>query len=156
MIFPYVRHLVERSSAIPSGEVARPEIGIRIIGPSNIVEVNGLIDTGADQVFLALPLAKMLGVEIHADELEGAESAGGQQMKMWPGKVELEIVDDGHSYRWLIEAGFIEGEDYLAPVYLGHVGFLENFQTTFDGDAQTVELIANRRFEIIARVFNHE
>jgi hypothetical protein len=31
MIFPYVRHHVDESSAIPSGEIARPEILMRII-----------------------------------------------------------------------------------------------------------------------------
>jgi hypothetical protein len=85
-----------------------------------------------------------------------AEGAGGQEMKMWPGQVELEIVYEGQSYRWLVEAGFIKGEDYLAPAFLGHAGFLEHFRATFDGEAQTVELIPNKRFESVAWVLNHE
>jgi hypothetical protein len=49
MIFPYVRYQVEESSAIPSGEISRPEIPIRVIGPKAVVKADGLIDTGADQ-----------------------------------------------------------------------------------------------------------
>jgi hypothetical protein len=150
MIFPYVRHHVEKSSAIPSGEIARPEILIRIIGPSDVVEASALIDTGADQVFLPALLAEVLGVDIQAGETERAQGAGGHELKMWPGEVELEIAADDQSYRWRVQVGFIESSDDIASAYLGHAGFLEYFRTTFDGDAQTVELIPNKRLESIA------
>ena len=149
MIFPYVRHHVDESSAIPSGEIARPEILIRIIGPSGVVEASGLIDTGADQVFLPALLADVLGIEFDAHETEGARGAGGHELTVWPSEVELEIVGDDQSYRWLVQVGFIESEDDLAPAYLGHAGFLEFFRATFDGDAQTVELIPSERLENI-------
>jgi hypothetical protein len=150
MIYPFVRHHVDESSAIPSGEIARPEILIRIIGPNGVVEASGLIDTGADQVFLPIVLAEVLGIEFESQATEGARGAGGQELTVWPGEVELEIVNDGQSYRWLVQVGFIESEDDLAPAYLGHAGFLEYFRATFDGDAQTVELTPNERFDSIS------
>jgi hypothetical protein len=96
MIFPYVRHLVEESSAIPSGEVDRPEIVLRIAGPGGTIEVVGLIDTGADHVFLPASLAELLGVSFDTAPNEGAESAGGHALRVFPGQVEIELVGDGN------------------------------------------------------------
>jgi hypothetical protein len=149
MIFPYVRYRVDESLAIPSGEIARPEVKINLIGPNAIVEAAGLIDTGADQVFVPVRLAKMLGVEIDLNALEGAKGVGGHELRMWPGEIEIEIFADGGSYRWSVNAGFIESDDNLAPALLGHAGFLEYFQATFDGEAQTIELIPNKQFQRI-------
>ena len=147
MIFPYVRHRVDKSVAIPTGEIARPEVPIRISGPTNTIEILGLIDTGADHVFLSMLLAEVLGVVLRMEEAETAEGAGGQQLRLWPANVELELVADTQSYRWRIQAGFIETGDDPAAAYLGHAGFLEYFTATFDGDAQTVELISNKRID---------
>jgi hypothetical protein len=152
MIFPYVRHRVDKSAAIPSGEIARPEIPIRIIGPKGIVEVSGLIDTGADHVFLPVLLAELLGIELDEDATEEARGAGGHELRTWLGEVELEIEGDGQSYRWPVQIGFVESGDDPAATYLGHAGFLEHFRATFDGDAQTVELIPTARFESTSRL----
>lgn len=76
MIFPYVRHKVDPSLAIPSGEVARPEVPIRIIGPKGIAELSGLIDTGADHVFFPVSLAELRGIEFGDDPSESAERSG--------------------------------------------------------------------------------
>jgi hypothetical protein len=149
MIFPYVRHIVDRSAAIPSGEIARPEIPVRIIGPNGVVEVSGLIDTGADHVFLPMLLAGLLGIELDYDAADETRGAGGHDLRTWPGQVELEIECDGQLYRWPVQVGFIESGDDPAATYLGHAGFLEYFRATFDGDAQTVELIPTARFESI-------
>ncbi|MCI0334507.1 MAG: hypothetical protein L0228_14920 [Planctomycetes bacterium] len=141
---------MEKSSAIPSGEIARPEILIRIIGPNSAIEVSALIDTGADQVFLPVSLAELLGISIDADQCEGVESAGGHELKLWLGEVELEIVGDDQSYRWSVQVGFIEGSSGPAAAYLGHAGFLEYYRVTFDGEAQAVELIPTARLESIS------
>lgn len=141
MIFPYIRHRIDISPAIPSGEVARPEVPIRIIGPNGNVEVTGLLDTGADHVFLSILLAELLGIEIDDEPAEAAEGAGGHELKIWPGEVELEVGGDGHSYRWRAHVGFIESGDDPAAAYLGHAGFLEYFNANFDYRERTVELI---------------
>jgi hypothetical protein len=124
MNFPYIRHRVDASSAIPTGEIARPEIPVRMIGPHGSVEVTALIDTGADHVFLSVLLAELLGVEIDQS----------------PGEVEIEVAESSEVYRWQTPVGFIETGDDLAAAYLGHVGFLEHFKATFDYAEQIVEL----------------
>jgi hypothetical protein len=146
---------VDESLAIPSGEIARPEIRINLIGPDGVVEAAGLIDTGADPVFVSISLAKVLGIEIEPDAQEGAQGAGGHELRMWPGEVELEISAEVGAYRWNVQVGFIKSSDDLAPALLGHAGFLEHFRAIFDGDAQTVELTPNERFENMSRVRNN-
>jgi predicted aspartyl protease len=146
MIFSYVRHRVDPSSAIPSGEVARPEVPIRVIGPAGSVELSGLIDTGADHIFFPVLLADMLGIELTNVRGETAEGAGGHQLKLWPAEVEIEISGDGRTYRWRAHVGFIEGSDDSAAAYLGHAGFLEYFTATFDSSQLTVELNAHDDF----------
>ena len=146
MIFPYVRHSVEKSPAIPSGEVARPEIPIRIIGRNEVVEVTALLDTGADHVFLSVLLAELLGIGIDDEPAEAAKGAGGHQLKIWSGEVELEVSSDDESYRWHAHVGFLESGDDPAAAYLGHAGFLEYFKASFDFGEQSVELIPKGNF----------
>jgi len=141
MIFPYVRHKVDPSPAIPTGEIARPEIPVRIVGPDGFVEITGLLDTGADHIFLSVLLAELLGIDIDDEPAETAEGAGGHELKIWPGEVELEIAADGKFYRWRVHVGFIANGDDPAAAYFGHAGFLEFFTATFDYRAKSVALI---------------
>lgn len=142
MIFPYVRHRVDVSSAIPTGEIARPEIPIQVLGPQGSIEIAGLIDTGADHVFLSIHLAELPGVEIDESSAESAAGAGGNELKIWPGEVEIEISQAAETYRWRVSVAFIETGEDLAAAFLGHLGFLEHFAATFDYDEQTVELVS--------------
>jgi len=71
MIFSYVRYQVELTPTIPSGEVYRPMVPIRLIGPNASVQVFGLLDTGADHVFVSASLARVLGIDV-SDEAEQA------------------------------------------------------------------------------------
>jgi hypothetical protein len=146
MIFPYVRHKVDPSLAIPSGEVARPEVPIRVIGPDGIIELSGLIDTGADYVFMPIVLAELLGLDVGVEPTEAAEGAGGHELKLWSGEVEIEISGDGQTYRWRTQVGFIESGDDPAAAYLGHVGFLEHFNAVFHTKELLVELIPHEDF----------
>ena len=141
MIFPYVRHLVDRSPAVPSGEVARPEIPLLISGPNGTIEVSALLDTGADHVFLPAALAQLLGIEIDETIADSARGAGGHEISIWPGEVELAISGNGESFRWRAQVGFVQSDDDLAAAYLGHAGFLEHYVAKFDYREQTVELL---------------
>ena len=69
MIFSYVKYKIAPTKTIPSGEIHRPLIPIRIIGPKGEVEVFGLLDTGADNVFVSASLAEILGTDVN-DEAE--------------------------------------------------------------------------------------
>jgi hypothetical protein len=139
MIFSYVRYKAEPTPTIPSGEIRRPMIPVRLIGLKAAIEVFGLLDTGADSVFVSASLAKVLGVEMRG-EAETAFGAGSHALDVWPGSVEVEIAQDGETYRWPVEVGFISGEDDPPIAYLGHAGFLEHFNAFFDTEQWLIEL----------------
>jgi hypothetical protein len=149
MIFPYVRYEVDPTAAIPSGIIHRPLIPIRLIGRTGVVEVFGLLDTGADHVFVSASLAQVLGVDI-SGPAESALGAAGHEVETRSGSLEIQIAQGAESYRWLTAVGFLVGDDDPPITYLGRAGFLEYFHATFDGEAQTVELIPNAH--LIGRV----
>ncbi len=140
MIFSYVRYNVEPTQTIPSGAIHRPMVPIRVIGPKASVRVLGLLDTGADNIFLSASLAEVLGVELGA-ESEGALGAAGHALETWPGSVAIEITYDSETYRWPVEVGFLSGDDDPPIAYLGHAGFLAHFNATFDTAQWLIELL---------------
>jgi hypothetical protein len=89
------------------------------------------LDTGADNVFVSLALAKELGIELH-ENAEIALGAGSHELDVWPGLVEIEIAGDDQLHRWQAEVGFLAGDDEPPIAYLGHAGFLQYFNCTFD------------------------
>jgi hypothetical protein len=139
MIFPYVRYELDPTATIPSGEVYRPRIPIRIVGPKRSLKVFGLLDTGADHVFLSASIATQLGIE-PAVRSEIAHGAGGHEIDVWPSKVEIEITDGIDTYRWSADVGFLVSDDDPPVAFLGNVGFLEHFRATFDYEVHIVEL----------------
>jgi hypothetical protein len=110
MIFQYVRYSLEPTSTVPSGEIGRPRIPIRIIGRKRSLQVFGLLDTGADHVFLSAALAETLGIDL-GDQAETVIAAGGHQSDVWPGIVEIEISQGDNVHRWRANVGFIAGDD---------------------------------------------
>jgi predicted aspartyl protease len=92
MNFSYVRYELDPTATIPAGEVCRPRIPIRVVGPKRSLQVFGLLDTGADHVFLSASIAKQLGIVPTADS-ETAHGAGGHEIDVWPGKVQIELTD---------------------------------------------------------------
>jgi hypothetical protein len=147
MIYSYVRYLMEPTPTIPSGEVYRPRVPIRISGPKRSVQIFGLLDTGADHVFVSESLAEVLGVEI-SGESGSASDAGGHEIDVWPGSVEIEISQTSQTLRWRADVGFLAGDDDPPIAFLGHVGFLEYFKAIFDYGERTVELIPKGDFSV--------
>jgi hypothetical protein len=141
MIFPYVRYEIDPTPAIPSGEVYRPRIPIRVIGPEGTVQVFALVDTGADHVFLSAALAEILGIAL-SGESETASGAGGQDIDVWTGSIEIEVGDDNERRRWRTTIGFLADDKDPPAAFLGNAGFLEHFVATFDYDQHLVELVA--------------
>ncbi len=140
MIFSYVRYKVELTPTIPSGEVYRPMVPIRLIGPKSSVQVFGLLDTGADHVFVSMSLADTLGIDV-GNESEQALGAGGHSIEVRTGSIEIEITQNGERLRWSVAVGFLAGDDYPPIAYLGHAGFLENFTAVFDTTEWSIELL---------------
>ena len=145
MIFPYIRYKIEPTPTIPSGEIRRPLIPVRIIGRTGTIQVFGLLDTGADNVFVSASLAEVLGIDM-SGAAEKALGAGSHEIDVWPGSVDMEITQDGQSYRWRAVVGFLTGDDDPPIAYLGHAGFLEHFNAFFDTQKWSVELIPHEDF----------
>jgi hypothetical protein len=62
-------------------------------------------------------------------------------MRVGVGKVELELRQGDNAVRWNATVGFtpiINGQDELA--ILGHAGFFNHVQATFDGDRHEVDV----------------
>jgi Aspartyl protease len=142
MIFPYRRYQIDPTPTIPSGEAYRPLVPIRVFGPSRSVQLFGLLDTGADNVFLSASLAEILGIDLSPDA-DLAHAAGGHELDVRSGSIE--IAQNGESYRWSLFAGFLNSDDEPAVAFLGHAGFLENLNADFNGAARTIELTADGR-----------
>jgi hypothetical protein len=140
MIFPYLRYKVRPTPTIPSGEIYRPLIPIRIYGPTAVVDVFGLIDTGADNVFVSASVARALGIDM-SGRVEQALGAGGHEIDVWPVSIEIEIERGKESYRWQANVGFLAGKDDPPLAYLGHSGFLEYFNAFFDTQDWWFELV---------------
>jgi hypothetical protein len=145
MIFPFVCYDIDPTPTIPSGIIRRPEIRVRIIGPNGSVQISGLLDTGADNVFISASVATALGIEMHGD-VERAWGAGSHELEVWPARVEMEVAQDDQAWRWPVEVGFLVGDDDPPIAYLGQSGFLEHFTTVFDTDQWIVQLVPHQRF----------
>jgi hypothetical protein len=139
MIFSYVRYELDPTATISSGEVYRPRIPVRIIGPKRSLQIFGLLDTGADHVFLSASIAEQLGIEA-STRSETAYGAGGHEIDVWPSRIEIEVTDGVQILRWPAEIGFLVSDDDPPVAFLGNVGFLEYFTAVFDYEERMVKL----------------
>jgi hypothetical protein len=79
MRFPYTLSV---APSIDTGEqivLLRPEIPIRVYGPTGAAEMLALVDTGADNSILPLSIAHDLGIQTTPGSGPGATAFGGQQ-----------------------------------------------------------------------------
>lgn len=147
MIFDYTTYEVDCSPTNPSGLVRRPEVLLRVGGETASKSVLALVDTGADERVLPLSLAERIGVAVDDSHAMQAAGVGGQLIDLLPGAVELEITNGSESYKWRSFVGFArfqDPEDECA--ILGHVGALEYFTATFDGEVHRLSLVPNSTF----------
>jgi aspartyl protease len=144
MKFDYTTYDVDPSSTNPSGVVRRPEVLLRVNSGASARLVLALVDTGADESVLPSTLANSIGVTTDDANTIQAAGVGGQLIDLLPGAVELEITDGSESYKWRTVVGFarFENPDDECAI-LGHVGALEYFTATFDGEAHQLSLAPN-------------
>jgi hypothetical protein len=143
MRFPYTLNLV---ASIDTGDeivVLRPEIPLRVYGPTGHIDVMGLVDSGADNSILPLSVARNLGIETTPGTGPGATAFGGQKISLSSAEVVIEMSDeDGAAIRWRAHLHFA---DFLAEnaVILGHEGFLDYFTATFSGGDCVLDMQPN-------------
>jgi len=141
MRFPYQRYAVEASPVFSGGVVYRPEITLRIIGGAGDAIIHALVDTGADGTLFPRSIAEAIGATIYEKNTATVRGLAGEPLTVVAGEVEVEMVDGGDRHRWNMTVGFTSVDDPQDEVaILGHAGFLDYFQATFDGQARELQL----------------
>jgi hypothetical protein len=96
-------------------------------------------------------VAENVAAELYRDKQDAAKGIGGQEITIIPGRVELELLGDGQSYKWTAVVGFakFDSPDDECSI-LGHAGCLEYFLASFDGVERVVELVQIGDFPSVA------
>lgn len=147
MKFPYEDYQVDPSLFLPGGVLFRPEVLVRIIGPTGDALLMGLLDTGAAHTVLPWQVAQEIGIV--PDESQELPVAGftGEQLAIAPGTVDFQIADGQQVFQWSAVVGFVQYPDSgEEEAILGLTGCLDFFRTTFDGDAHQIELVPTPSF----------
>jgi hypothetical protein len=134
------------SSAPDTGEpmvIFRPEIRIVVHGPCRSGEFIALVDTGADHIIMPDAIARDLGIPLKAGKGPPATAFGGQEMNLSFADVQLEIIHPSKTLQWLARVFFIAADGNGETIVLGHQGFLDYFEATFNGEDCTLNLEAN-------------
>ena len=120
---------------------------LRVIGQTGDAHLMALLDTGADECVLPLSVGEAIGARLSPDETILASGVGGNLLELIPGDVEFELVSGEESYRWQARIGFARFENPEDEcTILGHVGALELFTATFDGENHRGTLLPNTAF----------
>ena len=101
-----------------------------------------MLDTGADHCVFPITVTEEVGAELFTDSTETAKGIGGEEIRIVPGRVEVELLDDDDSLTWTAVLGFANfevPEDECS--ILGHASCFEHFRAEFDGMAKIVELL---------------
>lgn len=151
MIFPYSTVITGSPAASDFSFVRRPEIPIRVSGAAESGDYLALVDTGSDYTILPKSIADDLGIILDRGPETTVAVFGGRQIPLLAGNVSIDLTNDEEVIRWHTPVCFFEfsarPEECLI---LGHAGFLEFFTAIFDGEAETLTLLANDRLPAIA------
>lgn len=142
MRFPYRSYRVQLDANSPPALIYRPVVPVLLHGPHGVEAVNALLDSGADYTLFPIAVGEAAGVNIDYSRPGRVGGVGGSSISVYPATVELEFKASSESYRWPAVVRFGTQDSIL----LGHLGCLEFFIATFDGDLHTVELLPNQQF----------
>jgi hypothetical protein len=141
MTFPYQRYAVEASPVFSRGVVYRPEITLRIIGGAGDAIIHALVDTGADGTLFPRSIGEAIGATIYEKSTATVRGLGGEPLTVVAGEVEIEVADGDERHRWTMPVGFTSLQDPQDEVaILGHAGFLDYFEATFNGQGHELHL----------------
>ena len=125
--------------------VTFPLVTAKIQGPQKALELQCLIDSGAENDSFPLSVAQKIGIPIDSCRSESIFGIGGEVRCYL---FEVEIIIEDYSFR--TEAQFLEpsrlyvkGQPVLRdiPPLLGRKNTFSNFKITFDEANQEIELI---------------
>jgi len=129
--------------------IFRPEVQIRVHGPSGSADFVAPVDMGADNAILPEGIARDLGIPLRTCRGPAATAFGGQEIAMSFADVKLELGRPDGSLRWLSRVYFVPDDASQEALILGHQGFLDYFTASFDGDECALELTPNRHLPAV-------
>jgi hypothetical protein len=90
-----------------------------------------------------------MGIPLNSTNVERARGAGGHELRLRTGHVQLALTQGEWQYHWSVTVSFLEFErlEDETPL-LGHAGFLEFFTVTFNGERREVELTPNKKLPV--------
>jgi hypothetical protein len=122
----------------------RPVIPVRIAASGGSQLLDGLLDTGSDEIVFEDWVARPLGIDLAQAPTEPVNLVGRGAIDCRYATVALVLTDGRETCRWSVLVGFVPIK--LQYQLLGHAGCLEHFDVEFRGADREVVLTANRSF----------
>lgn len=138
MKFPYVK--------IPTSDprrkwISRPIIPVTLFGSEQSVNIDALIDSGADKCLFHNEIGREIGLEVEKGMKETFSGIAGKEISAFIHKIQLQIK--GIEKTIEISAGFTDAPGVFA--ILGQEGFFDNFRIKFERDHDTIEITPIKR-----------
>lgn len=132
MIYKY-RMKVERKN---DEEALRPVIPIVLSYGNKSKQVNAILDTGSDMVYLPKEIADYFELPLHGKTFSGASISSDFEYKL--SKINIKLEHAHKSWNQLITTT-VPLTEYHNDIILG-TDFLQNFIVTFDYPKRTIKL----------------
>lgn len=136
MRFPYR----EVPGEVPGEVEYEPHLVVRAIGPVGDRLFSGIIDTGSPYTLLPYRYLDEMKVQVLETRRLGVANRTGMTAHFGILDLELTSLDRLQSYRWPAWVGFCRRDGAI----WGHLGFLDHFTASFDGEGKRVSLRPNR------------
>ncbi|HUY36716.1 MAG TPA: hypothetical protein VMV69_28535 [Pirellulales bacterium] len=123
----------------------RPLLAVRITGPAGSRLRDGLLDTGADETILDPSVAPQIGADLSRAVEREVNLVGRGRIRSRYVSVRLRISDGvAETYEWDTVVGFAPFP--VLRCLLGFAGFLQFFDTCFQGANEKATLLPNHVF----------
>ncbi len=144
--FPYLQVAKDQPIVSLSGRIYRPRpiIGVTIVGPSDALALDGLLDIGGDDTLFSEHVAALLGIDLTNAPQGMIGGIGPEAIPVRYAEAALRIADNWEQRQWRAWVSF--GPITRRYALLGYAGFLQYFTTTFHGDREEVELTVNGHY----------
>ena len=146
MRFAYRLTQLQKPAVAIGGRWVRPHamVDVSITGPSNTRTIEGKLDTAADDTVFPEWMAARIGVDLTNAPTGELRGVGPGVVSVRYAQVILRIADTFERREWTAWVAFTSIP--LSRALLGFGGFLQFFGAHFLGDAEEVELTANRLY----------
>jgi len=146
--FAYKKSFVDPVPGFETGLIYRPIIPIILVGHTGELRFNALVDTGSDQTILPLvDVESITGLTIDRSIVSSVQGRLEHHTEnLFLGNAtRLRLSNDEVEYEFPGPVWF--SDDGNSPAILGHSGFLEFFNISFNGSAKELTITPNDNFK---------